>query len=104
MRKEVINLDPMKECQKLYLPNKTIDESAAIFLKFFILYSMSQLITKISSTFQRLKNLEIFHVWSKLTIESLEQGLKYVEINNNDTNGAVLVSLLLTLNIFYTLF
>ena len=94
----------MKECQKLYLPNKTIDESAAIFLKFFILYSMSQLITKISSTFQRLKNLEIFHVWWKLTIESLEQGLKYVEINNKDTNGAVLVSLLLTLNIFYTLF
>ena len=68
----MINLDPMKECQKLYLPNKTIDESAAIFLKFFILYSMSQLMTKFSSTFQRLKKLEIFHAWSKLTIESLE--------------------------------
>ena len=32
---------------------------------------------------------------SKLTIETLEQGVKY-------TNGVVLVSLLLTLNIFHT--
>ena len=63
-REEVINLDPMKECQKLCVPNKIIDESAAIFQKFLILYSMSQLITKISSTFQRLKKLEIFHTCS----------------------------------------
>ena len=35
----------------------------------------------------------------KLTIEILEQGVKYV-----DANGVVLVSLLLTLNVFYTLF
>ena len=34
---------------------------------------------------------------SKLAIETLEQGVKYA-------NGVVLVSLLFTLNIFYTLF
>ena len=33
---------------------------------------------------------------SKLTIETLEQGVKYVQVNK--------VSLLLTLNIFHTLF
>ena len=35
---------------------------------------------------------------SKLTTETLEQGVKYV----NGVNGVVLVSLLLTLNIFHT--
>ena len=45
---------------------------------------------------------------SKLTIETLEQGVKYVhnKVNNKDTRttlSVVLVSLLLTLNIFHTL-
>ena len=62
-----------------------------------------------------LKNKKTWFVWStirnnlytnqpaftcsKLTIKPLEQGVKYVQ-----TTGAVLVSLLLTLNIFHTLF
>ena len=43
---------------------------------------------------------------SKLTIVTLEKGVKYFKVNNKDTdaNGVVLVSLLLTLNIFHTLF
>ena len=44
----------------------------------------------------------------KLTIETLEQSVKYVqsqqERHQNKNNGVVLVSLLLTLNIFHTLF
>ena len=43
---------------------------------------------------------------SKLTTETLEQGVKYVQVNNKDTKttpGVVLVFLLLTLNIFHTL-
>ena len=36
----------------------------------------------------------------KLTIETLEQGVKYVQ---GDAIGVVLVSLLLTLSIFHTL-
>ena len=43
---------------------------------------------------------------SKLTIETLEQEVKYVQVNNRDTRKtpmAVLVSLLLTLNILHTL-
>ena len=39
---------------------------------------------------------------SKLTMETLEQGLKFV--HNKDNNDVVRVSLLLTLNIFHTLF
>ena len=45
---------------------------------------------------------------SKLTIETLEQGVKYIKSSQyrhqNDGNGVILVSLLLTLNIFHTLF
>ena len=41
---------------------------------------------------------------SKLTIQTLEQGVKYVKVNNKDTSGIVLVSLLLTLNIFHSMF
>ena len=42
---------------------------------------------------------------SKFIIETLEQGVKYVQVNNKDSAiGVVLVSLLLTLNIFHTLF
>ena len=44
----------------------------------------------------------------KLTIETTEQGVKLIKVNNKDTrttpNGVFLVSLLLTLNIFQTLF
>ena len=43
---------------------------------------------------------------SKWTIETLEQGVKYVQSqqwrHQNDATGVVLVSLLLTLNIFHT--
>ena len=38
---------------------------------------------------------------SKLTIGTVEQGVKYVR---RDVNGAVLVSLLLSFNMFHTLF
>ena len=38
---------------------------------------------------------------SKLIIKTLEQGVKYVQVNHKD--DIVLVSLLLTLNIFHTL-
>ena len=48
---------------------------------------------------------------SKLTIETLEQGGNMFKVNNKDTRTmpgivllVILVSLLLTLNIFYTLF
>ena len=41
---------------------------------------------------------------TKLTIEKLEQGVKYIERDVKYTNGVVLVSLLLTLNIFHILF
>ena len=45
---------------------------------------------------------------SKLTIETTEQDVKLIKVNNKDTrttpNGVFLVSLLLTLNIFQTLF
>ena len=44
---------------------------------------------------------------SKLTKEALEQGVNMFKVNNKDTRtipGVVLVSLLLTLNIFRTLF
>ena len=47
---------------------------------------------------------------SKLTIGTLEHGVKYVQSNNKATRttplatAVVLVSLLLTLNIFHTLF
>ena len=37
------------------------------------------------------------------TIETLEKGVKYVKVNNKDTRTTV-VSLLLTLNIFHTFF
>ena len=43
----------------------------------------------------------------KLTKETLEQGEKHVKVNNKDTRlipGVVLVTLLLTLNVFHTLF
>ena len=45
---------------------------------------------------------------SKLAVEKLEQGVKYVQNwqwkhQNNDAIGVVLMSLLLTLNIFHTL-
>ena len=47
-------------------------------------------------------------ICSKLTIETLEQVAKYVqsqqERQQNDSNGVVLVSLLLTLNIINNLF
>ena len=45
--------------------------------------------------------------YSKLTIETREQGVKYVQSyqkHQNDVIGVVLVSLMLTLNIFRTLF
>ena len=46
--------------------------------------------------------------YSKVTIEMLEQGKKYVHVNNKDTRttqmALFLVPLLLTLNIFHTLF
>ena len=38
---------------------------------------------------------------SKLTIETLEKGVKYVQVNNKNTRTT---SLLLTLNIFHTFF
>ena len=41
---------------------------------------------------------------SNLTMQTLEQGVKYVQRYQNDANGAILVSLLLTLNIFHTFF
>ena len=45
---------------------------------------------------------------SKLTLETLEQDVKYVQSKQsrpqNDGNDVVLVSLMLTLNIFDTLF
>ena len=45
---------------------------------------------------------------SKLTIETLEQGVKYVQSlqqrHQNDAIGIACMSLLLTLNIFHTLF
>ena len=45
---------------------------------------------------------------SKSTIEFLEQGMKYVQVNNRDIRTTsvtfVLVFLLLTLNLFHTLF
>ena len=45
---------------------------------------------------------------SKLTIETLEQDVKLFKVNNkrhqNEAIGVILVSLLLTLNIFHTLF
>ena len=42
---------------------------------------------------------------TKLTIETLEQGVKYVHMFLFfDAIGVILVSLLLTLNIFHTLF
>ena len=53
------------------------------------------------------------HTWnqptitcSKLTIETLEKGVKYVQqVNNKDNRTSLtLLSLLLTLNIFHTLF
>ena len=45
-------------------------------------------------------------LYPDLTIETLEQGVKWnmLKVNNKDTIGVVLVSLLLTLNIFHTLF
>ena len=47
-------------------------------------------------------------LFAKLTIETLEQGVKYVQSvqwrHQNDAIGFVLVSLLLTLNIFLNLF
>ena len=60
------------------------------------------------------KNSNLFHAitqpairCSKLIIETLEKGVKYdqsqQERYQNDANGIVLVSLLLTLNIFHTL-
>ena len=45
------------------------------------------------------------YTYSKLTIETLAQGVKYVQIRNKDNViGVLLVSLLLTLNIFHKLF
>ena len=41
---------------------------------------------------------------SKLTIETVEQGVKYVQSQGVKHVGVVLVSLLLTLNIFHTCF
>ena len=44
---------------------------------------------------------------SKLTIETLEQGVKYVQSNNKDTRTTQMASfwcLLLILNVFHTLF
>ena len=46
--------------------------------------------------------------FSKLTIETRKQGVKNVQSYQlryqNDANGVVLLSLLMTLNIFHTLF
>ena len=46
--------------------------------------------------------------WSLSTIETLENGVKYVqsqqERNQDDVNVKIMVSLLLTLNIFHTFF
>ena len=41
---------------------------------------------------------------SKLTKETLEQGVEYVQDNNKETETTPLASLLLTLNIFHILF
>ena len=41
---------------------------------------------------------------SKLILKTLDQGVKYKLTVKNDANAVVLVSLLLTLNIFHTLF
>ena len=56
-----------------------------------------------------LQMIVTFHVWSqlaitcsKLKLETLEQGVKYVQ--SYDRYMIVLVSLLLTLDIFHTLF
>ena len=40
---------------------------------------------------------------SKLTKETLEQGLKYVQSQQTKANGVILVSLLLTLNLVFLL-
>ena len=45
------------------------------------------------------------YTYSKLTIETLDQVVKYVQIRNKDNViGFLLVPLLLTLNIFHKLF
>ena len=69
----------------------------------------------------KLNNFEVSTIWKKqittatqpaityseLTIETLERGVKYVQsyqLRNQNDAGVVLVSLLLTLNIFHILF
>ena len=51
---------------------------------------------------------QLAYTYLKLTTATLYQGVKYVpsqqQRHQNDGNGFVLVSLLLTLNIFHTLF
>ena len=52
-------------------------------------------------------NAKLTITCSKLTIETLEQGVKYFQSqqsrHQNDASGVVLMSLLLTLNMFHTL-
>ena len=45
----------------------------------------------------------MYEISSKLTIETLGQGAKYVQRHQNTVNDGILVSLLLTLNRFHTL-
>ena len=53
-------------------------------------------------------NTQLAFAYSKLTIETLEQDVKYVQgqqsRHQNEAYGVVVLSLLLTLNILYTLF
>ena len=52
----------------------------------------------------RLRVSQPVFTYSKLTIETLEQRGNMFKVNIKDTNGVVLVPVLLTLNIFHTLF
>ena len=46
-------------------------------------------------------NTQLTFTFSKSAIETLEKGVKYVKVNDNDVIDVVLVFLMLTLNIFY---
>ena len=74
-----------------------------------IVYHKLVLIQRNMSLQDELQNTQSAITCSQLTIETLEQVLTYVQssqkkTHQNDVNDIGLVSLLLTLNIFHTLF
>ena len=87
-----------------YLAIKTNSSKlAGISVKTLILIFTGRLSERNRITFQSVVTC------SKLTIKTLQQGVEYRQVNNKDINqidviDVVLVSLLLTLNIFHTLF